>query len=268
MEGQRAIVLKLGEIVTNSQTKQAEVKMPGLHFKTPFITTARDFSVRLQTTTEENMRFLTKEKKYVVVSYFAKWRIDDLPLFFTRTGGYEVRAQQLLKQNINDAMRAAFGNRDIVEVISGERFDLMRIVKSKVEKSAKDLGIQIADVRVMGIDLPKAVRETVFNRMSKQREQVAMRYRARGRATEIEIKAAANRQVVVDLATARAKAQTLRASGDETAGKIYSDAYSKDPGFYALYRSLEAYRNVFDNKGTVMVLRPQGQFFKYFNNKK
>lgn len=267
-EGQRAIVIKLGEIVTNPQTKQAVVVEPGLHFKTPFITTVRDFSVKLQTMNVDSQRILTEEQKYVMVSYYAKWRIDDLPLFYTRTGGYEVRAEQLLQQKINGALRAAFGQRSIKEVISGERLNLMSMLKDQAEKSASSLGLHVVDVRIVGIDLPESVQESVFKRMRTEREQVATQHRAQGRAQQEVIMAEADRQVVVDLAKARAASQEIRAAGDQEAGKIYSDAYSKDPDFYALYRSLEAYRHVFDNNDTVMVLRPQGQFFRYFTEDK
>lgn len=267
-EGQRALVIKLGEIVTNPQTHKAMVVEPGLHFKTPFITNVRDFNVKLQTMKVDSQRILTAEQKYVMVSYYAKWRIDDLPLFYTRTGGYEVRAEQLLQQKINGTLRAAFGQRTIKEVISGERLNLMTMLKDQAEKSAANLGLHVVDVRIVGIDLPQTVQESVFQRMRTEREQVATQHRAQGRAQQEAIMADANRQVVVDLATAKAKAQAVRAAGDEQAGQIYSHAYSKDPGFYALYRSLEAYRNVFDKSGTVMVLRPQGQFFKYFTQDK
>jgi membrane protease subunit HflC len=267
-EGQRAIVVKLGEIVTNPQTKQALVIEPGLHFKTPFITNARDFSVKLQTMNVESQRILTAEQKYVMVSYYAKWRIDNLPLFYTRTGGYEVRAEQLLQQKINGTLRAAFGKRTIKEVISGERLNLMTMLKDQAEKSASNLGLHVVDVRIVGIDLPQSVQESVFKRMRTEREQVATQHRAQGTAQQEVIMAEADRRVVVDLATAKAKSQEIRAAGDQAAGKIYSEAYSKDPGFYALYRSLEAYRNVFDKSDTVMVLRPEGQFFKYFTQDK
>lgn len=263
-EGQRAIVIKLGEIVKNPQTNQAAIEQPGLHFKTPFVTTVRDFTVKLQTMAVDSQRILTAEQKYVMVTYYAKWRIDNIPEFYTRTGGYEVRAEQLLQQKINGALREAFGKRTIKEVISGQRINLMEMLKAKAEESASMLGIHVLDVRIVGIDLPESVQESVFQRMRTEREQVATYHRAQGKAQQQAIMAQADRQVVVDLAQAKAAAQQLRAAGDAEAGAIYSQAYSKDPGFYALYRSLEAYRHVFNNRDTVMVLRPQGQFFKYF----
>ena len=265
VEGHRTIVLKLGEIVKNPKTNQADVMQPGLHFKTPFITNARDFNVMLQTMTVDSQRILTAEQKSVMVSYFVKWRIEDLPLFYTRTGGFNVRAEQLLQQKINGTLRAAFGKRSIADVVSSDRMNLMTLLQEQAEKSAANLGIQVVDVRIVGIDLPQTVQESVFKRMRTEREQVATQHRAQGEAQRQVIMATADRQVVVDLATAKAKSQQVRAMGDAVAGKIYSKAYSKNPKFYAFYRSLDAYRNVFNNRDTVMVLRPQGQFFKYFN---
>ncbi len=266
-EGQRAILLKLGEIVTDLKTGQAEVMQPGLHAKMPFITTVYPFSVKLQTMNVDSQRILTAEQKYVMVSYYAKWRIDNLPLFYTRTGGYDVRAEQLLQQKINGTLRAAFGKRTIKDVISGQRVDLMTLLKNQAEQSAANLGISVVDVRIVGIDLPQTVQESVFQRMRTEREQVATQHRAQGRAQQEVIMAQADKQVVVDLATATAAAQVIRAAGDAQAGQIYSQAYSRDPHFYEFYRSLEAYRMIFNKPGSVMVLRPQSDFFKYFVQK-
>lgn len=266
-ESERAIVVRLGKIVTDRQG-QAQVMQPGLHFKPPFITNARVFSIKLQTMSEESVRILTQEQKYVIVSYYAKWRIDNIPLFYTRTGGYAVRADQLLQQKINGALRAAFGERSIKDVISSERLNLMKMLQDKAEESAKALGIHVVDVRIVGIDLPQTVQESVFSRMRTEREQVATEHRAQGRAKKEAIMADANKQVAVTFATARAKAQSLRAAGDRQAASIYSKAYDKNPKFYAFYRSLEAYRHVFMGHHTWMVLQPKGEFFKFFNTAK
>lgn len=264
-EGQRAIILRLGEISKIPGTDKARVYGPGLHFKTPFITTVHNFDVRLRDLTVNSSRIATKMQKYVVVSYYARWRIQNLPLFYTRTGGYDIRAQQLLEQKINGSLRAAFGKYTIQQVISDQRSNIMKLLQDQAEESAKNLGVNVVDVRLVGVDFPPSAQETVFKRMRFRREQVATKLRSQGRAQQQEIVANADRKVVVALAKAKADAQKVRASGDQEAGKIYSDAYRKDPKFYALYRSLEAYRKVFNNKSTLMVLRPKGQFFKYFN---
>lgn len=266
-ESQRAIVVRLGKIITN-RDGQANVIQPGLHFKPPFITNARIFSIKLQTMSEESVRILTQEQKYVIVSYYAKWRIDNIPLFYTRTGGYAVRADQLLQQKINGALRAAFGERSIKDVISSERLNLMKMLQDKAEESAKALGIHVVDVRIVGIDLPKTVQESVFSRMRTEREQVATEHRAQGRAKKEAIMADANKQVAVTFATAKAQSQALRAAGDKQAASIYNKAYAKNPKFYAFYRSLEAYRHIFQGQHTWMVLQPKGEFFKYFNKAK
>ena len=263
-EGQQALLLRLGKLVVNSQS-QVKVIDPGLHFKLPLIVTAKLFDVRLQTLDVEASRILTAEQKYVLVNYFAKWRINDLPLYYKRTGGQPFRAQTLLKQKINDALRAAFGNRTIREVVSDERADIMHILKEKANASAKGLGIKVIDVRIQGIELPQAVREAVFQRMSTEREQVATKLRSQGRAAAEAIRANADASVAVTVAGAQTNAQEIRAEGDKQAAIIYTKAYTKNPVFYALFRSLQAYRQVFsNNKQTLMILKPDGEFFKYF----
>ncbi len=267
-EGQRAIVLQLGKIVTNPSTQQAEVFVPGLHFKVPLITRVRKFDIRLQTLNVDSSRILTAEQKYVLVDYYAKWKIDNLPLYYKRTGGYISRTQNLLKQKINNALRAAFGKRTIKEVVSGERLNVMQLLKEKANKSARGLGIKVVDVRIKGIDLPKEVRDSVFQRMSTEREQVATKHRAQGQAAAETVRASADATVAVTLAKAKAQSQGVRAEGDSEAAEVYIKAYNKDPKFYAFYRSLKAYRQVFTNKDTVMILRPTGEFFKYFTQAK
>lgn len=263
-EGESALTLRLGKL-TKDSAGQVNVYGPGLHAKLPFIVHARNFDVRLQTLNVDSSRILTEEQKYVLVDYYAKWRISNLPLYYRRTGGFPMRAELLLKQKINDALRAAIGNRTIKEVISGQRLDIMSLLKDKANESAKPLGITVTDVRIQAIDLPKEVRESVYQRMRSEREQVATKHRAQGRAKAEAIRANADASVTIRVAKAKTKGQQTRSLGDAQAAKIYNEAYNKDAQFYAFYRSLEAYRQVFKNKGTVMVLKPTSQFFKYFN---
>lgn len=265
-EGQGALVLRLGELEKNSKTGQVEVFGPGFHFKAPFITTVSFFDLRLQNLDGESSRIPTEEQKYLLVDYYAKWRIANLPLYYTRTGGYSERAVILLKQKINDALRAAFGERTLAEVVSGQRLDIMNLLKQKANQSAEGLGIQVVDVRIKGIDLPQQVQDSVYKRMSTQREQVATKYRYEGRAAATEIRAAADAGAQIMVAQAKTQAQEIRAAGDAEAAGIYLKAYNQNPQFYTLYRSLEAYRQVFKNKNTVMILKPTSEFFKYFNN--
>lgn len=263
-EGQLGLVLRLGDLQRNPQTGQIKIYKPGIHFKIPFITTVRKLDTRLQNLSVESSRILTEEQKYVIVDYFAKWKISDLPLYYQRTGAFVNRAQMLLQQKINDALRAAIGNHTIKEIISGERMNIMDLLKEQANIGAKTLGIRVMDVRILAIDLPQEVRESVYQRMASEREQVAAKHRSQGKAQAESIRADADARVAVTLARAKAKTQKVRAQGDMEAAGIYTKAYSKDPKFYEMYRSLEAYREVFRNKDTIMVLRPNSQFFKYF----
>ncbi|PIZ03983.1 MAG: protease modulator HflC [Gammaproteobacteria bacterium CG_4_10_14_0_8_um_filter_38_16] len=263
-QGHQAMLLRLGEIMHNRAGKPILLN-PGLHFKMPIIESAYDFDVRLQSFTVDSSRILTAEQKYVIVDYYTKWRIADPALYYTRTGGDVDRAEMLLKQKINDALRQAFGVRQIKEIISGERSNITQILLQKANETAKDLGVAVVDVRIQGINLPKEVQESVFARMRAQREQVATQHRAQGKATAEGMRAHADAAVAVKIAQAEATAQKIRSEGDAKASTIYAAAYEKDPGFYAFYRSLEAYKKIVEKKGTVMVLRPSGAFFKYFN---
>lgn len=263
-EGQRGLLLRLGEIVHTADGK-AKVLSPGLGFKVPLLNQVRLFDVRLQTLTVQASRILTQEQKYVLVDYYVKWRIENLPLYYQRTGGDELRTQTLLQQQVNDALRAAFGQRTITDMVSGERVNVMALLKDSANVTAKNLGIAVVDVRIKAIDLPDEVSETVFTRMRTKREQVATQHRADGRAQAEAIKATADSRATVALSAAKTKAANLRAQGMAEAAQIYAQAYNKDPEFYAFYRSLEAYKTSFSNKNDFLLLTPESDFFKYFN---
>ena len=268
-EGQRALVLRLGKIDVDSATGKPFVAMPGLHFKLPLISTVRYFDIRLQTLQAESASILTTEQKNVVVSYFAKWRIDNLPLYYRRTDGLSENAKNLLEQKINNALYAIVADRTIMQLVSGQRKDVMALLQSKASESAKEYGIKVSDVRIQKIDLPEKVRDSVYQRMRTDREKVATRFRWEGDALAKKIHSEADKDVIISLAKARKESEEIRAEGDSIASKTYTHAYSKDPGFYEFYRSLQAYRHVFSKQdGAVMVLKPNGQFFKYFNASK
>ena len=264
-QSERALVLRLGEIVQDSETGQGKVMMPGLHIKLPFITNVKWFDARLRTLNVQSSRILTQEQKYVLVDYFVKWRIKDFPLYYKRTSGIDLRTQTLLQQKVNDALRAAFGKRTISEVISGERMNIMALLKEAANTSAHSLGVNVTDVRIKRIDLPKEVSESVFSRMRAEREQVATKHRSDGKAEAEKIRANADANVIVTLATAKNDAAQIRAKGLADAANIYATAYNKDAKFYAFYRSLIAYKTVFHDKNSLMVLEPGSQFFKYFH---
>lgn len=265
-QGQHALVLRLGELVKVPGTTNAKVYDPGFHWKAPFITSVREFDTRLQTLDGESKSVLTAEQKYVMVDYYVKWRISDLALFYKRTSGNAQQAKSLLTQKVNDQLRAAFGKRTIPQVVSGERSNVMTSIKDQANKSAEALGVSVSDVRIMAIDLKQSVQESVFQRMSAERKQVATQYRSQGKAQAETIRAQADAKVTVMLAKAKASAQQTRAQGDAQAANIYAKAYSKNPEFYSFYRSLEAYKSAFENKADVMVLDPKSQFFRYFDS--
>lgn len=266
-EGQTALKLRLGKLVVGQDGRAAEYE-PGLHIKFPIINTIKMLDVRLQMLSVDSSRIYTAEQKSVLVDYYAKWRINDLSLYYTRTGGEPFRARELLTQKINDALRAAIGKRTIKDVVSSDRAEIMQLLNADANKSAESLGIEVVDVRIQGIELPREVRDSVYERMRTERKQVATKHRAQGKAASETIRADTDATVAVTLAEAKANSQKIRADGDQEAATIYSNAYDKDPKFYALYRSLEAYRHVFHGKNNVMVLKPDSEFFKYFASAK
>lgn len=263
-EYQRGLLLRLGEIVHQKEGKPI-VLSPGLGFKIPFLTQVRLFDVRLQTLTVQASRILTQEQKYVLVDYYVKWHVENLPLYYQRTGGDAILAQTLLQQQINDALRAAFGQRTITDMVSGARIDVMALLKNRANATAKNLGISVADVRIKSIDLPQEVSETVFARMRTKREQVATHHRADGKATAEGIRASADGKAAVMIAEATAKAAQIRAEGVAAAAQVYAVIYEKDPDFYSFYRTLKAYETAFKNEGNFLLLSPESEFFKYFN---
>ncbi len=256
-EREKAILFRLGEIVKTDFT-------PGLYFKMPFVNNVRVFDARIQTLDAEPERYLTSEKKNVIVDAFVKWRIGDVERYFTSTGGDPSTANSRLAQIIKDGLRGEFGKRTIQEVVSGERKEIMDILTAQANEQAKTFGIDLVDVRIKRIDLAKEISDSVYRRMEAERLRVAKDLRARGAETAEVIRAEADRKRTVLLAEAYREAQTIRGEGDGAAAKIYADAYNQDKEFYALYRSLSAYRRTFADKGDVLVVEPDSEFFKYF----
>ena len=264
-EGEHAIVLRLGKIQYNADN-QVDVKMPGLHYKWPFIERVRLFDVRLQTFEPRPSRIVTGEQKDVLVDYFVKWKITDPGLYYKRTSGDPRKAEQLVNQQVNDKLRAEFGQRTIKDVVSEDRTLIMQSLNSLVNENAKIFGIKVVDVRIKRIDLPDEVRNGVYERMRSTRKVVAARHRETGKADAEAISAQADAQAAVKVATAQKKAADMRAEGDAKAAKIYADAYNQDADFYEFYRSINAYENVFSNRKDILVLRPDSQFFQYFTS--
>jgi modulator of FtsH protease HflC len=257
---QSAIVLRFGQIIS-VQTK------PGLYFKIPLLDNVRFFDMRIQTfETSEPERFITSEKKNVLVDYFVKWRISDVQQYYISVGGDEARAQTRLLQTINDSLRAEFGKRTIHDVVSGERDKIMDLMRERANEDAKKIGVQVLDVRLKRVDLPQDVSESVYRRMEAERKKVANELRSTGAADSEKVRADADRQREVILAEAYGQAQKIKGEGDAKASAIYARAFEESPEFYSFYRSLEAYRQSFKNKSDVLVLDPNTEFFKYFRN--
>lgn len=257
---QNAIVFRLGEVI-------AIQKEPGLYFKVPLLDNVRFFDVRILTIdTAEPERFLTSEKKNVLVDLFVKWRITDVRNYYTSVAGEELRAQTRLLQTINDSLRAEFGNRTVHDVVSGERDKIMDLMRKKANEDASKIGVEVLDVRLKRVDLPQEVSGSVYGRMEAERKRVANELRSTGSAESEKIRADADKQREVILAEAYREAQRIKGEGDAKASANYAKAYEINPEFYAFYRSLEAYRASFKNKSDVLVLEPNSEFFKYLKS--
>ena len=254
-----ALKLQLGKIV------DADYE-PGLHWRIPFIQEVKKFDRRIQTLDARPDRFLTIEKKDVIVDSFAKWRIANVAQYFRSTGGNPAKTGRLLSERINTSLRDEFGKRTVKEVVSGERAEIMQLLTKASDEQANELGVEIIDVRVKQIDLPPEVSESVYARMRAERERVARDLRAQGAEAAERIQADADRQQTVILADGFREAETLRGEGDGRAAEIYAQAYNQNREFYSFYRSLNAYRDVFNTEGNMMVIGPDSEFFRYFKN--
>ena len=259
-EGEKAIKFQLGEIVKDDYT-------PGLHVKLPIINNVRHFDARIQTMDSKPERFLTAEKKNVIVDSFVKWRIGDVKTFYTVVAGDIDQANLRLDQIIKDLFRSEFGKRNIKQLVSTDRSEIRELLIKNSKSLAAALGMAIVDVQVMRIDLPEEVSSSVFRRMEAERERVAREFRSEGAEAAERIRADADRQRVVTLANAYRDAEKLRGEGDATAAEIYAKAYSQDSDFFGFYRSLNAYKKTLTSSST-LVLEPNSDFFQYFKSKK
>ncbi|MDE0156590.1 MAG: protease modulator HflC [Gammaproteobacteria bacterium] len=259
-EYEQAIVFRFKEI------QRSDYK-PGLHYMIPIINTAQKFETRLLNLDQEPQRFLTVEKKDVIVDYYAKWIISDVEKFYVATRGGDVQyATGLLGQRINRALRDEFGKRTVQEVVAGERGEILDVVETTTDQLRDELGITVVDVRTKRIDLPEEVSNSVYARMRAERTRVAKDFRARGEEAAERIRANADREREIILANAYKDAETVRGEGDASATEIYAGAFGKDEEFYTLYRSLNAYRTSFSNNSDILLLEPDSDFFRYFNN--
>ena len=259
---QKAIVFRFGEVVQ-------VINAPGLFLKLPLVDNVRYFDGRLLTIEgAEPERFLTNEKKNVLVDLFVKWQISDVKLYYISVNGDETRAQIRLLQTINDGLRAEFGSRSVHDVVSGERNAIMEEMRAKANKDAVKIGVEVRDVRLKRVDLPQEVSESVYGRMRAERTQFANKLRSTGAADSETIRAEADKQREVILAQAYRYAQSTKGEGDAKASATYARAYEQNLEFYAFYRSLDAYTKSFKSKSDVLVLEPNSEFFKYLKNSK
>lgn len=252
-----ALVSQFGEV-------KHVIAEPGLNFKWPFIQDVRYFEKRIITMdSDEPERFITSEKKNVLVDSYIKWRIVDPKLYYISFSGDESRARIRLNQTINAGLREEFGKRTVHDVVSGERDKIMEDMREKANVDTLKVGIRIVDVRLKRVELPNEVSAAVYSRMEAERARVANELRSEGAAAAEKIRADADKQREVIVSTAYRDAQKIKADGDKEAAAIYANAYNKNPEFYAFYRSLEAYRASFANKNDILVVDPSSDFFNY-----
>ncbi|MCA1178823.1 MULTISPECIES: protease modulator HflC [unclassified Pantoea] len=301
-EGERGIVLRFGKVLRDNENKP-QVYAPGLHFKIPFIETVKSLDARIQTMDNQADRFVTKEKKDLIVDSYIKWRISDFSRYYLATGGGDVsQAEVLLKRKFSDRLRSEMGRLDVKDIVTDSRGRLTTDVRdalntgtagsddevqtpaaddaiasaaARVERETNSsepapnpnsmaaLGIQVVDVRIKQINLPAEVSDAIYNRMRAEREAVARSQRSQGQEEAEKLRAQADYQVTRTLAEAQRQALISRGEGDAQAAKLFADAFGQDPDFYAFIRSLRAYENSFSDNQDVMVLSPDSDFFRF-----
>jgi len=255
-EREKVIVVRFGQVLRYDD-------VPGIHFKSPFLDDARYFDSRILTLDAEPQPFLTKEKKYVVVDSFVKWRIDDALKYYLTVGGQELDARRRLEQVVNSGLRDEFGKRTVHDVVSTDRHKIMEILTANTDREARKFGIVVTDVRIQRVDLPDEVSQSVYQRMKAERSRIANELRAQGAEAAEKIRANSERQREVLLAEAYGKAERVRGEGDAKATALYAGAYGRAPEFFSLYRSLNAYKESFRKKEDIMIVDPSSDFFKY-----
>lgn len=260
-EGERSILFQFSKV---QRTPEGSVQVfePGIHFKLPMVEKVRHLDAKVQTLENPGDRFVTSEKKDLLVDSYVKWRIADFGKYYLATQGRLDRAELLLKQYINNGLRTEFGSRTIVQIVSGERSALMKKAMDQAAKGAEELGIEVLDVRVKKINLPDEISNSIHQRMRAERTAVAKEHRARGMEEAEKKRSDIDAKVAIMLADAQRNSRTLRGEGDAEAAKIYAGAYGKNADFFTFLRSMEAYRNSFTNKSDVIIVQPDNEFFK------
>ena len=265
-EGMAGIAVQFGKVKRDGDSGQPVVYQPGLHFKVPLIDQVRKMDARIQTLEGQADRFVTSEKKDLIIDSYVKWKIEDFSKYYLATGGgNKIQAEDLLKRKINNGLRSEIGNRTIKDIVSGERSTVMEDALMKMARSS-ELGIKVVDVRIKQINLPVEVSSSIYQRMRAERTAVAREHRSQGREQAEILRADIDRKVTVMIADAESNARQLRGEGDAEAARIYADSYKKDPEFFSFVRSMEAYRKSFAGGNDLMVLKPDSEFFRYLKS--
>ena len=265
-ESQRGIVVQFGKVIRESNSDVPKVYEPGLHWKWPMIDEVRKLDSRIQTLDGQADRFVTSEKKDLIIDSYVKWRIEDFAKFYLATGGgSRVQAEGLLKRKINNGLRSEIGGRTITDIVSGQRTEVMEEALKQMARSS-ELGIKVVDVRIKQINLPLEVSNSIYQRMRAERNAVAREHRSQGREQAEIIRANVDRKVTVMLADAERRAKEVKGQGDAEAAKIYADTYKKSPELFQFLRSMEAYRTSFSGGGNMMVLSADSDFFHFMKN--
>ena len=265
-EGTRGIMLRFNKVQRDAENKVV-VYEPGLHFKLPLIDSIKVLDARIRTLDGSATRFVTVEKKDLLVDSYVKWKISDFGRFYTATGGGDYnQASSLLSRKVNDRLRSEIGTRTIKDIVSGTRGELMAGAKKALnsgQDSTSELGIEVVDVRVKQINLPDEVSSSIYQRMRAERDAVAREHRSQGKEKAAFIQADVDRKVTLILANANKTAQELRGNGDAAAAKLYSQAFAQEPQFYSFIRSLKAYESSFEGSGNMTILKPDSDFFRF-----
>lgn len=256
-EYERAIMFKFGEFV-------GEEISPGLHWKIPFVNTVQKYDMRIQTMDSDPEGFLTKNNQELVIDSFVKWRIRDIKQYFVSVRGLANLAETRLAQQVNSGLRSEVGKRSISDVVAGDRAVIMDVVQKGIDEESEKFGVEVIDVRLKRVDYADEIRASVFRDMESERNVLVQQKESTGKKIAEEIRAKADATSLVTVADAQKEANVLRGEGDAEATRIYAEAFGKDTEFYELYRSLEAYKNTFNNNGDVLVIEPDSEFFKYF----
>lgn len=270
-EGTRGIMLRFNKVQRDAENKVV-VYEPGLHFKLPLIDSIKVLDARIRTLDGSATRFVTVEKKDLLVDSYVKWKISDFGRFYTATGGGDYnQAASLLSRKVNDRLRSEIGTRTIKDIVSGTRGELMAGAKKALnsgQDSTSELGIEVVDVRVKQINLPDEVSSSIYQRMRAERDAVAREHRSQGKEKAAFIQADVDRKVTLILANANKTAQELRGNGDAAAAKLYSQAFAQEPQFYSFIRSLKAYESSFEGSDNMMILKPDSDFFRFMQEPK